>query len=32
MVRQELEQHLAHSVADTALMQKLARLRRDDEA
>jgi hypothetical protein len=32
MVQQELERHLAHSVADPALMQKLARLRRDDEA
>jgi hypothetical protein len=32
MVRQELERYLAHSVADAALMQKLARLRRDDEA
>jgi hypothetical protein len=30
MVRQELDRHLAHSVADPALMQKLARLRRDD--
>jgi hypothetical protein len=30
MVRQELDRHLAHSVVDPALMQKLARLRRDD--
>jgi hypothetical protein len=30
MVRQELDRHLAHSVADPVLMRKLARLRRDD--
>jgi hypothetical protein len=30
MVRQELERHLANSVADPVLMRKLARLRRDD--
>ena len=32
MVRNELERHLAHSVADPVLMRKLARLRRDDAA
>jgi hypothetical protein len=30
-VQQELDRHLAYSVADPSLMQKLARLRRDDE-